>query len=75
MRQKQTLYLILCSAFILHHWLGVNLHVLSLAFLLLNQRGARHTEDAVDIDAHFDLHFRAVSVRLGNHILHCKTSW
>ena len=71
----KSLYLILCSAFILHHWLRVNLHVLSLSFLLLDQRGARHTEDAVDVDAHFDLHFRTVSVWLRNHILYWETSW
>lgn len=68
-------YLVLCPAFILHHWLRVNLHVLSLSFLLLDQRGAGHAEDAVDVNAHLDLHFRAVSIWLGNHILYGKASW
>lgn len=72
---KKSSHLVLCPAFILHHWLRVNLHVLSLSLLLLDQRGAGHAEDAVDVDAHFDLHFRAVSVRLGDHILHRETSW
>ncbi len=72
---QKSSHLVLCPAFILHHRLRVNLHVLSLSFLLLDQRGAGHAEDAVDVDAHFDLHFRAVSVWLGHHILHRETSW
>lgn len=72
---KKSSYLVLCPPLILHHWLRINLHILSLSFLLLDQRGAGHAEDAVDVHSHFDLHFRAVSIWLGNHALDRKTSW
>lgn len=48
-------YLILSSAVILFHGLTFDLHVLSLSFLLLDQRRTRHTENAMDVDSHFDL--------------------
>lgn len=68
-------YLILSSAVILFHGLTFNLHVLSLSFLLLDQRRTRHTENAMDVDSHFDLDLWGVAIRLRNHILDRETSW
>lgn len=68
-------HLVLSPSLILHHGLRINLHVLRFSFLLLNQRGTGHAEDAVDVDAHFHLHFGAVSIWLGNHVLDGKATW
>lgn len=68
-------HLVLGPPLILHHGLRINLHLLRLSFLLLNQGGTGHAEDAVDVDAHFHLHFGAVAIRLGNHILDGEAAW
>lgn len=59
---------ILGGSFCLHG----NVAVVPFHYLLLNHRCAGHTEDAVNVDADFDLHFGTVPVRLWKDILNSE---
>lgn len=68
-------YLVLRPAVVLNSGVCLHLYILRFSLLLLNQRGAAHTDDAMNIYAHLHFNLWTVSIRLGHNILDRKVAY
>lgn len=68
-------YQLIISALVLTWWFSVHrcVIVISHYVLLLYYRSISHAEKAMNIDTHFNLHFRIVTIVLGTNILNSET--